>query len=84
MLSWDNVKNVSEDYELGRFVTLTNANSLQNTMKTLENIKCCYIIVCSNQKMQKFKDWKIIIHQKFDDNSYLVLMKKVNCFFYIK
>lgn len=83
MLNWDNVKNVSEDYEFGRFVTVTDENYLQDTIKTLENIKHSYVIVCSKQKIQEFKDWKVIIHQKFDDNSYLVLMKKVNCFIYL-
>lgn len=82
MLNWDNVKNISEDYELGRFVTVTNAHYLQDTMKILENIKFSYIIVYSKQKIQEFKDWKVIIYQKFDDNSYLVLMKKVNRFFF--
>lgn len=80
MVNWDNIKNVSRDYELGRFVTVTNANYLQDTIKALKNKKYSYIIVCSKQKMQELKDWKIITQQKFDDNSYLVLIKKVNYF----
>jgi len=57
---------------------VTNVNYLQDTIRALVNIKCSYIIVCSKKKLQDLKDWKIITQQRFDNNSCLGLMKKVN------
>lgn len=68
---------MSEYDETGKFITVTNVNYLQETIKSLRKKTVSYIIVCSKQKLQDFKDWKIITQQKFDDNNYLVLIKKV-------
>lgn len=76
-MSWENVKNVSEADESGRFITVTNVNYLQDTTRALANKKCSYIIVCSKQKLKELKDWKIIIQQKFNDSNYLSFIKKV-------
>lgn len=77
-LNWDNVLNVSEDDESGKFITVTNIDYLHDTTKSLVNKKCSYIIVCSKQKFQNLKGWKIIIQQKLNDNNHLALMTKVN------
>lgn len=83
-MSWDNVKNVSEYDESGSFITVTNVNYLQETSKALSNKTLSYIVVCSKQKLQDFKNWKIITQEKFEDNNYLVLMKKVRCLQYLQ
>jgi len=80
ILNWNDVDKISEDDETGRFITVTNVNYLQDTMKVLANKKCSYIIVCSTKKLQDLKDWKIITQQNLNNNSYLSLMKKVNLF----
>lgn len=77
-MNWDNVQNVLEDDQSGKFITVTNFDYLHNTTKSLANKKCSYIIVCSKQKLQDLKDWKIIIQQSLNDNNHLALMKKVN------
>lgn len=77
-MNWENVKNISEDDETGRFVTVTNDNCLQDTTRVLANKKCSYIIVYSKQRLQDLNDWKIIMQQKLNDNNYLALIKKVN------
>lgn len=82
-MNWDNVKNASEYDKSGSFITITNVNYLQETSKALANKTLSYIIVCSKQKLQNFKDWKIITQQKFEDNNYLVLMKKVRYLEYL-
>jgi len=76
-MSWDNVKNISEDNESGIFITVTNVNYLQDTVKALARKTRCNVIVCANQKIEDLKDWKIITQQRFNENSYLALMKRV-------
>jgi len=78
ILNWNTVDKTSNKYESGKFITVTNVNYLQNTMKALANKKCSYIIVSSSKKLQDIKDWKIITQQKLNNDSYLSLMKKVN------
>lgn len=78
ILNWNSVDKISENYESEKFVTVTNVNYLQNTMKALANKKYSYIIVSSLKKLQDIKDWKIITQQKLNNDSYLSLMKKVN------
>lgn len=63
--------------ESEKFIAVTNMKHLQDTAEVLGNKKNCYMIVCSKQKCQEFQDWKIIVQQKFDDNIFLTLMKKV-------
>lgn len=77
-LNWDNIQNVSEYDISGRFITVTNDKHLQNTIKSLVSKKCCYIVVYSKQKQQNLKNWNIITQHKFNENSYLTLIKKVN------
>lgn len=69
-----------EDKDLERYVTVSNINYLQDTIKKLANKKCSYIVVSSKQKLQDFKEWKIIMQQKFNDSTYLALMKKASSF----
>lgn len=76
-MSWDNVKNITEDDESGIFITVTNVNYLQDTTKTLARKTRSYIIVCANRKIEDLKDWKTITQQRFNENSYLALMKRV-------
>jgi len=78
ILNWNSVDKISENYESGKFITVTNVNYLQNTMNALANKKCSYIIVSSLKKLQDIKEWKIITQQKLNNDSYLSLMKKVN------
>lgn len=35
-------------------------------------------MVSSKQELKELKDWRIITQQKFHDNNYLALLKKVN------
>jgi len=77
-LNWNNVDKISENCESEKFITVTNVNCLQDTIKSLANIKYSYIILCSIKKPQDLKDWKIITQQEFDNNNCLTLMKKVN------
>ncbi|XP_026822789.1 fatty acid synthase-like, partial [Rhopalosiphum maidis] len=76
-LNWHDIENVPENDESRRFITVTNVNYLQDTTRALVNIKCSFIIVCSENKLKDLKDWKIITQQKFDNNCCLGLMKKV-------
>lgn len=63
--------------ESEKFIAVTNVDNLRDTAEVLGNKKNSYMIVCSKQKCQEFQDWKIIVQQKFDDNRFLTLMKKV-------
>lgn len=72
-----NVKNVVNNNESEKFIAVTNIENLRDTTEVLGNKKNSYMIVCSKQKCQEFQDWKIIVQQKFDDNRFLTLMKKV-------
>lgn len=76
--NWEYIKNITDYNETGIFLTVTNVNYLQDTMKALSNKKESYIIVCSKHKLGDITDWKVITQQKLDDNNYLVLMKEVN------
>ncbi|CAH1725990.1 unnamed protein product [Aphis gossypii] len=76
-LNWYDVKNAPKNDESRRFITVTNVNYLQDTTRALVNLKCSYIIVCSKQKLQDLKDWKIITQQQFDNKCCLGLMKKI-------
>lgn len=77
-MNWDNVKNISSDDESGRFISVTNVDYIQDTMKSLANKTNSFIIVCSKQKLKNYKDWKIIIQQQINDTDYLALMRRVN------
>ncbi|XP_016657076.1 fatty acid synthase isoform X4 [Acyrthosiphon pisum] len=76
-INWENIKDVSDVDESARFITVSNVNYLQDTMRALANKKNIFIIVCSLKKLQEPKDWKIITQQEFDNNSCLTLMKKI-------
>lgn len=66
-----------EDDESEIFVTTTNVDYLQDTTKAFAMKKNSYVIVCSNKNPQDHRNWKIIAQQKFKENSYLALMRKV-------
>ncbi|XP_060835401.1 fatty acid synthase-like [Rhopalosiphum padi] len=76
-INWDNIKDVSDFDESGRFITVTNVNYLQDTTRALANKKNSFIVVCSLNKLQELKEWKIIMQQEFNNNSCLTLMKKI-------
>lgn len=76
-MNWNNVRDVSEDDESGRFIIITNMKYLQYVTESLVGKTLCYIIICSKQKCQDLNDWKIIIQQQYNDTIYLTLMKKV-------
>lgn len=81
MLDWDSEEMTKKDNkDSERYVTVTNVNYLQDTIKKLVNKKCCYIVVNSKQKLQDFKEWKIIMQQIFNDSTYLALIKKASSF----
>lgn len=77
-LNLENVQSISEDDVFGRFITVTNVEYLQNTIQSLVNKKYSYVVVCSKKKLQDIKNWKIITQHKFNDTSYLAMIKKVN------
>lgn len=76
-LIWDNVKNSSAYDKTGIFITVTNFCYLQETIKSLSNKKFSYIVTRSTHKLEHLKDWKIVIQQKFNNDTYLTLIKKV-------
>lgn len=57
---------------------VTNVDNINDTINVLASKKSCYIIVYSKEKLQDFKNWKVIMQQKFDGISHLALIKKVN------
>lgn len=69
-----------ENKDSEKYVTVINVNYLQDTIKKLINKKCSYIFVSSKQKLQEFKEWKIIMQQKFNACTYLALIKKASSF----
>lgn len=77
-VDWENVNNITDYGETAKFLTVTNVNYLKDTMKTLSKKKESYIFVGSKQKLEDFKNWKVITQQKFNDDNYLGLIKKVN------
>lgn len=77
-MNLDDARDVSEDDESGRFIAVTNWNHLLYTAESLVGKAWGYIIVCSKEKCQDFKDWKIIIQQQFNSKFYLTLMIKVS------
>ncbi|VVC29220.1 Hypothetical protein CINCED_3A006213 [Cinara cedri] len=72
----EDVNDLQEYDESGSYITAADYNDLKNTTKALANKKYGYVIVCGIKNPQAIKGWKIIVHQKFDDNTYLTLMKK--------